>query len=86
MRLENKVALISGGSRGQGAAEARLFAREGCRVVIADVLADEGRRLEPKSTNRRRMPFRQAGCHQRNELERGRPGRRGAVRQGWTFW
>ena len=46
MRLENKVALISGGSRGQGAAEARLFAREGCRVVIADVLADEGRRLE----------------------------------------
>ena len=46
MRLENKVALISGGSRGQGAAEARLFAREGCRVVIADILEDEGKRLE----------------------------------------
>ena len=46
MRLENKVALISGGSRGQGAAEARLFAREGCKVVIADVLEEEGRQLE----------------------------------------
>jgi NAD(P)-dependent dehydrogenase (short-subunit alcohol dehydrogenase family) len=46
MRLENKVALISGGSRGQGAAEARLFAGEGCKVVIADVLEDEGRQLE----------------------------------------
>ena len=46
MRLKNKVALISGGSRGQGAAEARMFAREGCKVVIADVLEDEGRQLE----------------------------------------
>ena len=46
MRLENKVALITGGSRGQGAAEARLFAGEGCKVVIADVLEDEGRQLE----------------------------------------
>ena len=46
MRLENKVALISGGSRGQGAAEARLFSSEGCKVVIADVLEDEGRQLE----------------------------------------
>ena len=46
MRLENKVALISGGSRGQGAAEARIFASEGCKVVIADVLEDEGRQLE----------------------------------------
>ena len=34
MRLENKVAFISGGARGMGAVEARLFAREGCRVAI----------------------------------------------------
>ena len=42
MRLEGKVAIISGASGGMGAEEARLFAREGASVVIADVLDDEG--------------------------------------------
>ena len=66
MRLENKVALISGGSRGQGAAEARLFAREGCKVVIADVLEDEGRQLEGRNQrDRRRVRLRPPGRHQR---------------------
>ena len=46
MRLENKVALISGGARGMGAAEAILFAGEGAKVVIGDVLEDEGRQTE----------------------------------------
>ena len=45
-RLEGKVALISGGARGQGAAEAILFAREGAKVVIGDLLDDEGRQTE----------------------------------------
>ncbi|MBW2422291.1 MAG: glucose 1-dehydrogenase [Deltaproteobacteria bacterium] len=45
-RLSDRVALITGGARGQGEAEARLFHREGARVVIADVLEEQGKALE----------------------------------------
>ena len=41
--MDGKVALITGAARGQGAAEARLFAEAGARVVVADVLDDHGR-------------------------------------------
>jgi 3alpha(or 20beta)-hydroxysteroid dehydrogenase len=44
-RLQGKIALISGGARGQGAAEARAFVAEGARVIIGDVLDDEGAQL-----------------------------------------
>ncbi len=46
MRLENKVAFVSGGARGMGAAEAKLFAQEGAKVVIGDVLDEDGRKTE----------------------------------------
>jgi len=45
-KLEHKVALISGGARGQGAAEAVVFAREGARVVFGDVRDAEGQKVE----------------------------------------
>ena len=41
-RLDGKVAIISGGARGQGEAEVRLFAAEGAKVVLGDVLHDLG--------------------------------------------
>ena len=43
--LDGKVAILTGGASGQGAAEARLFAAEGARVVIGDVADDLGRKL-----------------------------------------
>ncbi|HEX2438141.1 MAG TPA: glucose 1-dehydrogenase [Methylomirabilota bacterium] len=46
MRLSGKVVLISGGARGMGAAEARLFAREGAKIVIGDVLEAEGKGVQ----------------------------------------
>jgi len=44
-RLDNKVAIISGASRGMGAAEARQFVSEGAQVLLGDVLDDEGETL-----------------------------------------
>ena len=43
MRLAGKVALVSGGASGMGLSEATIFAREGAKVVVADVLESEGK-------------------------------------------
>jgi 3alpha(or 20beta)-hydroxysteroid dehydrogenase len=45
-KLDGKVALISGGARGQGAAEAETFAREGAKVVFGDIRDVEGQKVE----------------------------------------
>ena len=44
-RLDGSVALVTGAARGLGAAHAQLFVTEGAKVVIGDVLDDEGRAL-----------------------------------------
>jgi 3alpha(or 20beta)-hydroxysteroid dehydrogenase len=44
-RLDGKVAVVTGGARGQGEAEVRLFVREGAKVVFGDVLDDLGEKV-----------------------------------------
>jgi NAD(P)-dependent dehydrogenase (short-subunit alcohol dehydrogenase family) len=41
MRLTDKIAIVTGGAHGMGEAEARLFAAEGARVIVADILESE---------------------------------------------
>ena len=45
MRLKDKVAIVTGGAHGMGEAEARLFAAEGAKVVVADILETEAERV-----------------------------------------
>lgn len=44
-KLDGRVVLITGAARGQGEREARLFAAEGARLVLADVLDEDGLRV-----------------------------------------
>ena len=44
-RVAGRVAIVTGAARGQGAAEVRMFAAEGAKVVFGDILDDEGKAL-----------------------------------------
>src|SRR5437763_14420631 len=50
MRLEDKVALITGAASGMGASMARIFAREGARVCVADMREKEGNDIVAENT------------------------------------
>jgi NAD(P)-dependent dehydrogenase (short-subunit alcohol dehydrogenase family) len=45
MRLQGKVAIVTGGAHGMGEAESRLFAKEGAQVVVADILAADAEKV-----------------------------------------
>ena len=49
-RLDGKVALITGGAKGQGEAEAKLFATEGAKILLTDISDDEGKKVESEIT------------------------------------
>lgn len=51
MKLKNKVAIITGGASGIGKATALLFAKEGCKVVIADIDSKSGKKVEKTIKN-----------------------------------
>ena len=59
MRLAGKGAIISGAASGMGTATARMFAREGAKLVIADVLEHQGREVDVLSRRGRKRP---RGC------------------------
>lgn len=55
MRLRDKVAIVTGAASGMGASTARLFAAEGAKVVLTDILADEGMALAAELGNAARF-------------------------------
>ena len=51
MRLQDKVAIITGAARGMGASEARIFANEGAKVILADIQVEDGNRVTQEITD-----------------------------------
>ena len=85
-RFDGKVTLISGGARGQGAAEARALVAEGGKVVIGDVLEKEGAALArssepPRNSSARTSPARPTGTRGEDGGGDGRAARPGQQRR-----
>ena len=78
----DKTVLITGGSRGQGAAEARLFALAKARVIIGDVVEDEGEALAERHPRRRRPgEFRKLDVANEKDWDERRQLRQGEIRR-----
>ena len=81
MRLQDKVAIISGAASGMGAATARRFGKEGAKVVVADMLEEDGRKVAAgHHAANGAAEFMRAGRHRRGELEVRGGGDGGEVR------
>ena len=70
MRLAGKVALVSGAASGMGRSEAEIFAREGAKVIVADVLEEEGRAVaESIKSNRGEARFQRLDVAEEEDWE-----------------
>lgn len=67
--LDGKVAIITGGAAGQGAAAARRFVEEGARVIIADIADEQGKALAAELGEA--VYYRRSRCVQRGGLDGG---------------
>ena len=86
-RLDGKVAIITGGARGQGAAEAKLFAQEGARVVFGDVLDEEGRGVEAEIHEAGgEATYMRLDVTSAQDWQRAIEMQRRASTAGWTSW
>ena len=92
-RVDGKVALISGGARGMGAAHARMLVEEGGKVVIGDILDDEGKALADEIGDSRALraprrhparPVAGRGRHRRRRVRQAQ--RAGEQRRASSRW
>ena len=70
MRLKDKVAIVTGGAHGMGEAEARLFAIEGAKILVADILGSDAERVAADiRAGGGEATARPDRCHQRGGVE-----------------